>query len=66
MKEFVCSKCSEVTQLDTSSVVELQRVYSQLKGKKRYDYRKGQGSITEGVDIKSNANSNRTTYKNKL
>jgi DNA-directed RNA polymerase subunit RPC12/RpoP len=31
MQVYVCAKCGEVTDLDNSSVIELQRIYSQLK-----------------------------------
>lgn len=35
MQVYICSKCGEVTQLDKSSVVELQKVYSSIKGRKK-------------------------------
>lgn len=28
---YTCGKCGEATQLDASSIIELQRVYAQLK-----------------------------------
>lgn len=31
MQVYVCAKCGEVTDLDSSSVIELQRIYGQLK-----------------------------------
>lgn len=35
MKVYTCAKCGQETQLDKSSVVELQKVYNSLKGKKK-------------------------------
>lgn len=35
MKIYTCSKCGQETPLDKSSIIELQKVYNSIKGRKK-------------------------------